>query len=279
MIKFFINKFLKYIKYFILDKLKKYYQIKYLIIFLFVSLANSLEASPSRNLTIFAESNMSLALSKIARQFSQKNNVIVSINFNSPFDLIQEIDDGAPVNVFITAHPIIIENLRQKGLVDVYNIGYIASDNLVICSANNNRNFPIEFLKKNISFEDALKIINNNKLSLIIEHDNVSSGVYVKKIIEELALNDIKIFNKLPEDKSSIIKDIESNIDALGVVFASNLNNRHNIKSLVAKKDKDIFYQAFVVAGDNMDIAREFLNFLKTPIAKKIFEESGFVIN
>ena len=42
--------------------------------------------------------------------------------------------------------------------------------------------------------------------------------------------------------------------------------------------DKNIFYQAFVIAGDNMDVAREFLNFLKTPNSKNILRNSGFIV-
>ena len=34
-----------------------------------------------------------------------------------------------------------------------------------------------------------------------------------------------------------------------------------------------------VIAGDNMEVAREFLKFLKNPQAQKIFKESNFVIN
>ena len=109
--------------------------------------------SQSRNLTVFSEPNMSVALSKIARLFSQKNNVIVSINFSSSFDLIDEIDMGAPANVFVSAHPQIIENLRQKGLVDVYNIAYIANDELVLSTSKSNNHFPIKLLKKNINME------------------------------------------------------------------------------------------------------------------------------
>ena len=48
-------------------------------------------------------------------------------------------------------------------------------------------------------------------LSLIVDHEGVSSGIYSKKIIQNLSLGNLKIFNKLPEDKSSLIRDIENN--------------------------------------------------------------------
>jgi ABC-type molybdate transport system substrate-binding protein len=48
---------------------------------------------------------------------------------------------------------------------------------------------------------------------------------------------------------------------------------------LATKKNLNIFYQALVIAGDNMEVAREFLKFLKSAEAKKILEQSGFIAN
>ena len=258
-------------------KIKKLLNFLIFCIF-FTSISTKSFGSQSRNLTVFSEPNMAMALSKIARQFSQKNNVIVSINFSSSFDLINEIDLGAPANVFISAHPQIIENLRQKGVVDVYNVAYIANDELVLSTSKTNNHFPIKLLKKNINLEDSLKILDENKLSLIIDHEGVSSGIYSKKIIQNLSLGNLKIFNKLPEDQSSLIRDIENNKDTYGLLFRSQLQNNNNLRILATQKDENIFYQAFVIAGDRMDVAREFLNFLKTPNSKDILRNSGFIV-
>jgi ABC-type molybdate transport system substrate-binding protein len=78
----------------------------------FTSISTKSFGSQSRNLKVFAEPNMALALSKIARIFSQKNNVIVSINFSSSFDLINEIDLSECYNLYENLllkakHPII----------------------------------------------------------------------------------------------------------------------------------------------------------------------------
>jgi molybdate transport system substrate-binding protein len=247
------------------------------LVILFVS--NNVMANPARNITVFAEPNMALPLTIIARNFSQKNNAVVSINFNSAFDLLNEIDQGAPANVFVSAHPQIIENLKQKGLVDVYNIAYIANDILTLCTSKNNNKFPLALLKKNINLENSLKILDENKLKLIVEHDGISSGFYGKKIIQDLSLGNVNIFYKLIEDKSSLIRDIEQNKDTYGIVFLSQLFKNNNLRALATQKDKIIYYQAFVIAGENMDVAREFLNFLKNPDSKKTLRNNGFIVD
>jgi len=278
-----INIFYKNSKILILTMFKINFAIpsifRYLILLITIVSSNFAMANPARNITVFAEPNMALPLSIIARNFSQKNNAVVSINFNSAFDLLNEIDQGAPANVFVSAHPQIIENLKQKGLVDVYNIAYIANDTLTLCTSKDNNKFPLGLLKKNISLENSLKILDENKLKLIIEHDGISSGYYGKKIIQDLSLGNLNLFYKLIEDKSSLIRDIEINKDTYGIVFLSQLYKNNNLRALSLQKDKIIYYQAFVIAGENMDVAREFLNFLKSQDSKKTLRSNGFIVD
>lgn len=250
----------------------------YLSFFLFFFNIENSNCATSRNLIIFSEPNLSKVLALVSREFSQKNNTIISINYNSAFDLIDEIDIGSPVNIFITAHPQIIENLRQKGVVDVYNVAYIASDLLALCTNKVNNSYPTDLLKKNINFDDALNLINKNQIPLIIDHEGSSAGFYSKKLIEDMNLDQIKLFNKLPEDKSLLIRDLENNDNVFGLIFTSQLFNSSTLNKFAIQKNKSIFYQAFVIAGDNMDGAREFLNFLKSPKVQKMFKDNGFNI-
>ena len=129
-------------------------------------------ANTSRNLTIFAEPNMSLALVKIVRLHSQAANIAITANFDSAKELIADIESGESVDVFISAHQGAIETVKQKGLADIHNIGYVAR-----------------------------------------------------------------------------------------------------------LKNNEVFYQALVIAGDNMETAREFVKFLKSDVAKAIFQDSGFEVD
>ena len=88
--------------------------IKFLKIFLTLLLfCNFSQASESKNLTIFAESNLSVPLVKIIRKYSKEKNVIISINFQSSFDLIERIDEGEPADIFISSHNDWINILKQ----------------------------------------------------------------------------------------------------------------------------------------------------------------------
>ncbi len=246
--------------------------------FILLFYAQNSFASTSRNLTIFAEPNMVLALTKIAHLYSQKSNVITTVNFNSAPDLIANIDFGDPADVFISAHSGWIENLHQKGLIDVYNIGYIARDELTLVTSKSNPNLPEELRSNKLSFEDCLKILNQNKSILILDSETNSSGKFSHDLIRNSNFLDLKIFNKVAEDKSSVVNIAKKDPNQYALLLASQVKNDNDLQILNVEKSANIFYQALVIAGDNMEVAREFLKFLKSSAAKKILEQSGFIV-
>ncbi len=231
-----------------------------------------------KNLTVLAEPNLVVAITKISRIYSQKNGVIVSVGFAPAASLINDIDSGEPADIFISAHHEWLLDLKQKGLIDIYNVTHIASDDLVLVTARDNLSVPNYLSVANINFEEALRNMDQGRLNLIIDNDESSLGKYSAAMISSLQLNEVKLFVKLSEDKSSIVNLLKDNIDSYAILLASQVNGRAELKVLARKKSQHVFYQALAIAGDNMDGAREFLKFLKTPQAKNIFRENGFLV-
>jgi molybdate transport system substrate-binding protein len=246
---------------------------------LFFLLATSAYATPSRNLTIFAEPNIAIPLTKIARHYSRAANVIVSLNFSSANSLMNNIDSGEPADIFISAHSSWIEMLHQKGVVDIYNVAYIAQDELVLVAQKDNADLPVELSNKNLSTEEILNILDTNKATVILDEEGSSSGLFGKNILAQLHLENIKIFSRLAEDKTSLLTAIKSDKKNYSILLNSQIYGRNDFQILAKKTDEKIFYQALVIAGDNMEVAREFLKFLKSAQAKEYFKSYGFIAN
>lgn len=256
-------------------KINKIFICKFFILSFFA--INSFAAN-SRNLTIIAEPNTVVAMTKIAHIFSQQYNVITSVTFSSALDSVSNIELGEPADVFISAHPHWIENLRQKGLVDVYNIGYIASDKIALATLKSNPNLPIELISNQLPIKQALQILANNHATLIIDYDGNSSGKFGQDLIKNSNLGNLKIFKKLAEDRSPILDIIRSNNKQYALLLTSQVQNESDFK-IIAQDNTNIFYQALVIAGNNMELSREFLKFLRSKIAKEILQDSGFITN
>lgn len=236
-------------------------------------------ASPSRTLTIFAEQNMVQALVKISRLYSQSNHVIVSVNFNSSAELMSSVDSGEPADIFISAHSGWIDSLKQKGLVDIYNTGHIARDRLVLVASQNNHHIFPQLLQKQLSLEQSLKILNQEKAKLLTDQEGSTSGKYSNDLIQSLNLGDLQLFVKLSEDKSSTFDLSGDNSENYALLLASQISNKPELQILACQYRRNIFYQALVIAGDNMETAREFLKFLKSDNAKDILRDNGFTVD
>jgi molybdate transport system substrate-binding protein len=234
-------------------------------------------AKKVNNLTVFSESNMTYPLVKIARLYSSTGNSAVSINFNSSYDLIQNIDIGEPSDIFISSHSDWIDRLKQKGLVDVYSLSNIAKDRLVLVTSKSNNKVNSVKINQQADIKEIFKEMNNQRATLIVDSALTSLGKYTDVILKENGMSSQRIYRKTLEDKKPIIDFISENNEYFGIVLASAVKNYDNIVVL-RTIDSDIYYQALVIAGTNMDKARDFLKFIKSDAAKNVFAENGFVV-
>ncbi len=241
---------------------------------LFISRASN--AYTPKTITIFAEPNLSSALTEISRLYSTENKSMISVEFGSAPDMIDRIEDGEASDLFISAHKAWIDNLKQKGLVDIYNINHIIDDTLALITSAENKSLPKKLSTKKLSFDEALAILNDNKLDLLIDHNSSSLGQHSRYLVDNKKFNAIRIHKKLPEDRSSATNLISKNPNIFSVMLGSQVSN-DKFKVISRLENRKIYYQALVIAGNNMKNAREFSNFLKSDKAQKIFIRNGFV--
>jgi ABC-type molybdate transport system substrate-binding protein len=258
-----------------------------LVFLLILQIGNFSEsyAGYNRNLTIFADQNLMFPLIKIARIYSQKNNAVVSISFiataeedktlgedfaNNEDDIVSKIQAGEPVDLIISANKNIINNLKQKGLLDFYNTGIFSAERLVIATSVKNK------INLSDNFHLALRQLNAMKSSIIIDNEQNTAGQYAADLLKQMRIGELEIVHKLSEDYETITKLISKNSDKYFLVLTSQVANNKNIK-IIASSDFVVNYQALVVAGENMKNAREFIKFLRTAKVEKILKENNLL--
>lgn len=257
-----------------MTKLQQFTQ-RFFFGFCFCLLAVQANAVPSRNLVIAAEPQMAGALSKISREFSQKTNSIVAITFDPTLDLIAEIDAGEPMDVVISAHSELMENLRNKGLIDVHNVNFVAADVLAIVTRTDNPTVTIA-LREGHTIAETLKMLDANGAKILLDSENSSAGKIAGDLLQSLSLSNVDIFRKIPEDKSSLLSQMKRDNQLYAILLQSQVINEKRLVTLFTEKNATIYYQASIVAGDNMETAREFVKFLRSNFAKNTFREFGF---
>tara|TARA_Y100000389_G_scaffold115529_1_gene112617 strand:- start:6482 stop:7216 length:735 start_codon:yes stop_codon:yes gene_type:complete len=240
------------------------------ILILFLLFSNISYANDSKNLTIFAESNLSVPLVKIIRKYSKEKNTIISINFKSSFDLIEKIDEGEPADIFISSHQDWVNVLKQKGLIDIYSISNISEDKLVLIASNKNKKFFTDsFDKKDLAV--IFKRMSDMGYSLITDSNYNSLGKYSSKIIKKYKIKPNRVFIKLNEDRKSIIDFVSDNKNLFALVLESSILPQDNVRVIYRIPDIEINYQASAIAGNNMESARDFITYLENINFKEYF--------
>ncbi len=131
--------------------------------------AQALEQKEIESITVLADGQIAVALSELASLFTHEKTISVSATFGISEDQKKRIEDGESADLFITTDMQLIQQLKVKGLVDVYSIGRIASHHethflaAVVASENMTpaRNF-LAFLKS----DEARKVFKKNGLSV-----------------------------------------------------------------------------------------------------------------
>jgi ABC-type molybdate transport system substrate-binding protein len=85
------------------------------------------ETQEIESVSVLADKRLAVPLSELASLYAQKNSVTVSGAFGTSPEQEKRIEDGEAADLFITANPQLVQDLKTKGLVDVYSIGRLAS--------------------------------------------------------------------------------------------------------------------------------------------------------
>lgn len=242
-------------------------------------LALLFSAPPARALdsvTIMADASISLAVTQIARSYTRNTGSIVTTSY-LPFQTQQaQIAEGIAADVLITPLVQWMEDLKTRGLIDVYSPAPIAKNRLALAgppdsalTANMEKSFPVAAIIQAIGAEPGFVVGNPETLP---------EGTYAKEALRALGaaqyLEPYTLYPKRIED----MLDMVAHRNAYGIFFYSSVANRGDLKIIGVLPEaahQPIQYYAVVIAGDNMDSARKFLEYLKSDRAQKIFRDNG----
>src|SRR5690625_3944687 len=99
---------------------------------------NDTEATEQpKELTISAAASITDAMDELKEIYEAENNVELTFNFAGSGKLAQQIQQGAPVDVFISANENWIDTLLEEGLIDADTKTDVTGNKLVLIAGNN----------------------------------------------------------------------------------------------------------------------------------------------
>ena len=213
--------------------------------------------------------------------FSAQENVSVSGSFDSSAEISRLILEGEPANIFVTDDSTQIRDLQRLGVLNVFSLTNIASDNLVFVLPKDN--FLQKKLDKIANPEEKLKFVATSVSMVIPDPDTEPAGRAAKQALEKMGIWNEVSAKMLKAANTRNALYLIANGNSPGIVYSSDVYAEPNINVIteIPSQNYDkIIYQASIVAEigkeANKADSEKFMNFLKTEEVKKIFSKYGF---
>lgn len=231
------------------------------------------------SLTVLASSSLTDVMGELTRAYSKNKGYSIGISFGAPADLLSLVEDGESADVFITDDAEGMLNLKQKGLVDVFTISNIAQNKLVLAASK--EHYLSRFVRNNTELDKLFEDLSGKVLLVMGDPKEVPVGKRAKEAIEKLGYWDGIGKFIVRTDRDSSTKYLLTNGINAGVMYYTDAFSNPEINILAefpTELHSPIIYQAAAVAGLNMPLAREFVEFLKSKEARLVLKRRGFVV-
>lgn len=222
-------------------------------------------------LNISAAASLKEAIADLEAAYTSKNpEVSFVINYGSSGSLQQQIEQGAPCDLFISAGEKQMTALEEEGLLLDCTNKDLVKNSLVLITSNDSE----------ISSIDSLNSDAVSKIALG-EPASVPAGKYADETLTSLAIKD-SLNNKLvfaKDVKEVLAWTASGNADA-GFVYLSDALSSDGVKiveTISEEYHSPITYPVAIIKdSDDIDAAKAFEDFLFTDEAQEIFEKYGY---
>ncbi|MBD2208729.1 molybdate ABC transporter substrate-binding protein [Nostoc linckia FACHB-104] len=232
-------------------------------------------AQSKPNLLVSAAASLKEALQEIKPLYQQTNpNININYNFGASGALQQQIEQGAPADIFISAAKRQVDALEGKGLLLAGTRSVLARNRLVLIVPRN-----VVGITSFYNLKDDKKI---KKIS-IGEPRSVPAGQYAEQVLQKLKiLPQVKSKLVYANNVRQVLASVESGNADAGLVYITDAKISDKVKVVVAADEKYhsaiIYPFAVLKSSKNADSAKEFAKFLTSNQAKAVLRKYGFIL-
>ncbi|WP_372884275.1 molybdate ABC transporter substrate-binding protein [Shimia sp.] len=228
-------------------------------------------------LTVFAAASLKTALDTIGADFTEATGHRLRISYAGSSALARQIQLGAPADVFVSANIAWMDLLAADGLLADDSRFDLASNALVVIAPRAApRPQPLSLTEPG-AFAARL---GDGPLAMAMVRA-VPAGIYGKEALGHIGLwPEIAHRVAQTDNVRAALALVAAGEAPLGIVYHSDALAEETVV-VVAEIPPDshapITYPAAAVAEGNRALAAQFLDFLKTPAARKILTDQGFL--
>lgn len=229
-------------------------------------------SSDQKELTISAAVSLTDALEEMQKTFEKEHQVTLKFNLGSSGILAQQIEQGAPADIFISANEDWMDKLEEKKLILEGTRKNITENRIVLVTS---KDHPANVNKiADIKADNAGQIAIGNP-------ESVPAGKYTKEVLEHLKKwDELEKSFIMAKDVRQVLTYTETGNANLGFVYASDAEVSDKVTVLdtadVSLHDPIIYPGAVVADTKNKETAKAFMDYLESDKGQEILKKYGF---
>jgi molybdate transport system substrate-binding protein len=236
------------------------------------------EPAPAQNrdVLVFAAASLKNALDEAAAQWQRESGKKVVISYAASNTLIKQIEQGAPADMFISADLDWMDFGQQNGLIKPDTRSNLLGNRLVLIApkdSNISANIQPGF--------DLAALLKGGRLAMG-NVDAVPAGKYGKASLEKLgAWDGVKDKIAQAESVRAALLLVARGEAPLGIVYQTDAAADPTVKivgTFPENTHPPIIYPIALTKESTNPDALAFLNFIRSPAARPIFERQGFTV-
>lgn len=225
--------------------------------------------------TVLAAASLTDALDEIIAEFEKDSDCKITPSYAGSGDLVQQIEGGAPCDIFISASKSNMDQLEEGNYIDTETREDLLKNTLTLIST-------VE--KKDVVSVDSLTSADVGTIA-VGEPETVPAGKYASQVFDNMKITD-QLTSKIvyAKDVRAVLNYVETGDADCGFVYRTDalLMDEANgviIGDVDESLHDPIVYPAAIMAEPPAgDHAAEFFEFMKGDFAKEVFEKYGFTI-
>lgn len=231
--------------------------------------------APTSTILVAAAVSLQKALQEVTPIYTKANpNQTVNYNFASSGVLEQQIQQGAPIDVFIAAADKQINSLQRQGLLVSGTQKILLTNQLVLVA-------PKQSTVSLTGFKQLTK--PEIKRISIGEPRTVPAGQYATEVLKNLGiLEQVKSKFVLGNNVKAVLTTVETGDVDAGIVYITDAKSSDKVTIAAIADEKlhsPIHYPIAVLkSSKSLDAAKQYVEFLQSSPAKAVFKKYGFGI-
>lgn len=236
-----------------------------------ISGCSSKTISDDKNvINISAAASLKEPMEKIEKTYEANNkNIDIRVNYGASGSLMQQIENGAPCDIFISADTKQVEELSQKKLTEKETEMDFLKNRLVAIVSDNSE------------MENIESISNTDGKIAIGEPESVPAGKYAKEYLENIDLwNKLQSRFVFAKDVKEVYSWVSTGNAERGFVYYTDTVRKDNIKIIdEADELSEIVYPITVIKGTYSEDVKNLYTYITGEDSSvKVFRECGYTV-